>query len=124
MDARLLRHPIEPNIKLQPAKPKDVVDKGRYQRLVGRLIYISHTRPDIAFAISMVSQFMHSPSLEHLDAVNRILRYLKGSPQKRTTLQSQWTPISRSIYQCRLGWKCNGPKVNIKLSYFCWRKPG
>ena len=72
--------PMEPNIKLQPAKPEDLVDKGRYQRLVGRLIYLSHTRPDIAFAVSMVSQFMHSPGPEHLEAVNRILRYLKGSP--------------------------------------------
>ncbi|XP_025692522.1 uncharacterized mitochondrial protein AtMg00810-like [Arachis hypogaea] len=58
------------------------MDKGRYQRLVGRLIYLSHTRLDIAFAVSMVSQFMHSPSREHMDAVFRILRYLKGSPGK------------------------------------------
>ncbi|XP_057749111.1 retrovirus-related Pol polyprotein from transposon RE1 isoform X1 [Arachis stenosperma] len=74
--------PIEPNLKLKPAEPENVMDKGRYQRLVGRLIYLSHTRPDIAFAVSMVSQFMHSPGQEHMDAVFRILRYLKGSPGK------------------------------------------
>jgi hypothetical protein len=60
----------------------DPVDKGRYQRLVGRLIYLSHTRPDIAYAVSIVSRYMHDPRSGHLDVVNRILRYLKGCPGK------------------------------------------
>ncbi|XP_024313242.1 uncharacterized protein LOC106865836 isoform X1 [Brachypodium distachyon] len=51
------------------------VDRERYQRLVGRLIYLSHT---IAFAVSVVSQFMHDPRSTHMEVVNRILRYLKG----------------------------------------------
>lgn len=56
------------------------VEKGRYQRLVGHLIYLSHTRPDIAFAVSQVSQFMHTPNSKHFEAVLRILRFLKGTP--------------------------------------------
>jgi hypothetical protein len=72
--------PIEQNHRLEEF-PEDVtVDRGSYQRLVGRLIYLSHTRPDIAYAVSVVSQFMHNPKETHLRAVNRILRYLKGSP--------------------------------------------
>ncbi|KAM2879538.1 hypothetical protein FF1_015021 [Malus domestica] len=59
------------------------VDKGRYQRLVGRLIYLAHTRPDIAYVVSVVSQFMHSPSVDHMAAVMRILAYLKSAPGKR-----------------------------------------
>ena len=58
------------------------VDKEGYQRLVGRPIYLSHTRPNIAFAISVVSRYMHSPKESHLEAVYEILRYLKGSPGK------------------------------------------
>ncbi|KAM1308167.1 hypothetical protein ACFX2H_010323 [Malus domestica] len=50
-----------------------------YQRLVGKLIYLTITRPDITYSVSLVSQFMHSPTLEHLTLVKRILRYLKGS---------------------------------------------
>ena len=49
---------------------------------MGRLIYLSHTCPDMAFAVSMVSQFMHAPGPKHLEVVFRILRYLKGSPGK------------------------------------------
>ena len=60
----------------------NLVEKEGYQRLVGKLIYLSHTRPDIAFAVSVVSQHMHSPKEAHLEAVYKILRYLKGSPGK------------------------------------------
>ena len=45
--------------------------------LVGKLIYLSHTRPDTAFPVSVVSQFMNKPNEEHTDAAYRILRYLK-----------------------------------------------
>jgi hypothetical protein len=50
----------------------------RYKKLVGKLIYLSHTCLDIAYAVSIVSQFMHCPSEEHIDVVTRFLRYLKG----------------------------------------------
>lgn len=39
----------------------DPLDKGSYQQLVGKLIYLSYTRPDIAFVVSLVSQYMHAP---------------------------------------------------------------
>ena len=68
--------------KLGIEKESTPVDRGRYQRLVGRLFYLSHTRPDIGFAVSAVSQFMHSPTEEHMEAVYRILRYLKMTPRK------------------------------------------
>ncbi|XP_039136472.1 uncharacterized mitochondrial protein AtMg00810-like isoform X2 [Dioscorea cayenensis subsp. rotundata] len=72
--------PMDPNSKLGSREDCAPVDKARYQRLVGKLIYLSHTRPDICFAVSLVSQFMNNPTEEHLDAVYRILRYLKMSP--------------------------------------------
>lgn len=55
-------------------------DVGQYQRLVGKLIYLTITRPDITYAVSLVSQFMHAPRTSHLTAVNIILRYLKSCP--------------------------------------------
>ncbi|RVW37569.1 Retrovirus-related Pol polyprotein from transposon RE1 [Vitis vinifera] len=71
--------PIVQNHKLGLYLHQKPTNKGRYQRLVGKLIYLSHTRPDIAYAVSVVSQFMHCPSEEHMEAIIRILRYLKSS---------------------------------------------
>ncbi|KAJ9678560.1 hypothetical protein PVL29_020667 [Vitis rotundifolia] len=81
--------PIEPNVKLQPIKAKNVKDRDRYQRLVGRLIYLSHTHPDIAFSISMVSQYMHATGPKHFEAVYRILRYLKRTPSRALLFKSR-----------------------------------
>ena len=53
------------------------VDKRRYQKLVGKSIYLSHTRSDISFFVGVVSKFMHDPLEEHLEVVYQILRYLK-----------------------------------------------
>jgi hypothetical protein len=55
-------------------------DIGQFQRLVGRLIYLTITRPDLSYAVSLVSHFMHAPKAQHMQAVTRILQYLKGSP--------------------------------------------
>lgn len=74
--------PIDPNKKLGYSKQGEPMDVGQYQRLVGKLIYLAHARPDIAFAISLVSQFMHAPIKEHLEATYIVLRYLKSSPGK------------------------------------------
>ena len=74
--------PMDPYKKIGSVKDSAPVDRGRYQRLVGRLIYLSHTRPDIGFAVSVVSQYMHNPTEEHMDALFRILKYLKGTPGK------------------------------------------
>ena len=55
-------------------------DINQFQRLVDKLIYLTVTRPDISFAVSQISKFMHVPRKPHLDAIDRILRYLKKSP--------------------------------------------
>src|ERR1039457_7403798 len=55
---------------------------NQFQRLIEKLIYLTVTRPDIYFFVSQISKFMHSPRTPHLEAINRILRYLKGNPGK------------------------------------------
>lgn len=66
LDCKPAATPIAMNHGLRITEGATLVDRGRYQRLVGRLIYLSHTRPDIAYAMSVVSQFMHQPQSEHL----------------------------------------------------------
>ncbi|GAV83562.1 hypothetical protein CFOL_v3_27008 [Cephalotus follicularis] len=69
---------MEPDLKLSVEGRKEV-DRERYQRLVGKLIYLSHTGPDISYVVSMISPFMPSLKEEHLDAVHRVLRYIKDT---------------------------------------------
>ncbi|KAL0552209.1 hypothetical protein IC582_011315 [Cucumis melo] len=74
--------PIEFNCKLGNSSDKVPIDKEKYQHLMKKLIYLSHTRPDISYVVSAVSQFMQAPCEEHMKAVNKILRYLKTTPGK------------------------------------------
>jgi hypothetical protein len=74
--------PIKEGLKLCVEPNQVPADKVRYQRLVGRLMYLAHTRPDLAYALSVISQFMHNPGEQHMNAIMHILRYLKSSPGK------------------------------------------
>lgn len=82
LDCQPIDTPIEVNHGLTLHTNQVLANKETYQRLVGKLIYLAHTRPDIAYAVSVVSRFMHAPSEDHMKAVYRILRYLKSSPGK------------------------------------------
>ena len=74
--------PIDPNHKLGEAKEEPMVDKRMYQRLVGRLIYLTHTRPDIAYSMSVINQFMHDPREPHLKLLTRCYITRKATPGK------------------------------------------
>jgi hypothetical protein len=74
--------PLEQNVKFDICSDQCSTNKEKYQKLVGKLIYLSHTRPDIAYAVGIVSQFMHNLNEDHIGVVTRILRYLKGTPRK------------------------------------------
>ncbi|XP_042009205.1 uncharacterized mitochondrial protein AtMg00810-like [Salvia splendens] len=71
--------PIVLNHGLKIVEGADQTEQGKYQRLVGKLIYLSHTRPDISYVVGVVSQFMHKPQRDHMEAAMRIVRYLKGT---------------------------------------------
>jgi hypothetical protein len=71
--------PIDKNHQTN-AQSGDPVNRETYQRLVGRLIYLCHTRPDISYAVSVASRYMHDPRTGHMEVVYKILRCLKGTP--------------------------------------------
>jgi len=74
------KFPMEPNAKLSNNSGSPLSDPSSYRRLVGRLLYLTISRPDISYAVQVLSQFMDQPHSTHLDAVHRVLRYIKGSP--------------------------------------------
>ncbi len=64
-------------MKLSADEGDLVEDTTMYIRIVGSLIYMTITRPDLSYAVGVVSQFMQTPQKPHLDSVRRILRYIK-----------------------------------------------
>ncbi|GJS76616.1 retrovirus-related pol polyprotein from transposon TNT 1-94 [Tanacetum coccineum] len=83
VDCKPADTPMIVNQKLYMEKKARLADKGRYQRMVGKLIYLSHTRPDIAHAVGVESKFMHQPQKAHMKVVLRIIRYLNGTAGHR-----------------------------------------
>ncbi|RZB42128.1 Retrovirus-related Pol polyprotein from transposon RE2 [Glycine soja] len=79
-NCRPVDSPMDPNLKLMADQSDIYPDPERYRRLVGKLIYLTITRPDISFAVGVISQFMQSPHVDHWNAVMRILRYIKRAP--------------------------------------------
>ena len=72
-----------------PRQGEPLSNPERYRRLVGKLNYLTVTRPDISFPVSVVSQFMTSPCDSHWEAVVRILRYIKSAPGKGLLFEDQ-----------------------------------
>jgi Reverse transcriptase (RNA-dependent DNA polymerase)/Integrase core domain/gag-polypeptide of LTR copia-type/GAG-pre-integrase domain len=64
-------------------------DISQFQRLVGKLIYLTITRPDISYAVSFVSQFMQRPTKGHMELIDQILRYLKATPGRGVLMRNQ-----------------------------------
>lgn len=70
---------MESNLKLTTHDSSlPLTDLAAYKRLVGRLLYLKITRPNLAYSIQVLSQFMANPSTLHLQAVERVLRYIKA----------------------------------------------
>lgn len=73
-----------------PVNDNDLeVDATQFRRLLGRLLYLNVTRPNITYAVNTLCQYMASPRQTHMDAVERILRYLKITPGQGIFLSSQ-----------------------------------
>ena len=71
--------PMEQKMKLTSSEGKEFEDATKYRQLVGRLIYLTTTRPDISYVVGILSRFMHKPCEGHWSAAKRVLRYLKGT---------------------------------------------
>ena len=72
--------PMDPNCKLNSVDGEPLSDVTLYRRLIGRLMYLTISRPDITYAVHKLSQFMSKPRTPHLHVVHHVIQYLKGTP--------------------------------------------
>ncbi|XP_061370183.1 uncharacterized mitochondrial protein AtMg00810-like [Gastrolobium bilobum] len=82
LGAKSASTPMEPTLRLRQNQGVPYTDPPSYRRLVGSLLYLTNTRPDISFVVQQFSQFVANPMKAHFNAACRVLRYLKGSPAK------------------------------------------
>ena len=78
IDSKTVDTPFELNAHLTLTGGKPLSNLSLYRRLVGSLVYLTATRPNISYAIYQVSQYLSAPRSTHYAAVLRILRYLKS----------------------------------------------
>jgi hypothetical protein len=72
--------PLDSSLKLHHDTSAAYEDIAGYRRLVGKLLYLTTTRPDIAFVTQQLSRFLSTPTITHYETACRVVRYLKGTP--------------------------------------------
>lgn len=81
--------PLDPSSKLVVDSGPPLTDAYLYYRLVGKLNYLTHTRPNLSFAVLTLSQFMQRPCIGHFTTALRVLRYIRSSPGQGLFLNAQ-----------------------------------
>ncbi|XP_019091158.1 PREDICTED: uncharacterized protein LOC109128742 [Camelina sativa] len=94
--------PIEQNHHLASDSSPYIPEPASYRRLVGRLIYLANTRPDLSYSVHILSQFMQKPRERHMDAALRVFSYLKGTAGQGILLSSR--PDLELLVYCDADW--------------------
>jgi len=81
MECNAVKNPIVPGTKLSKMDTETKANASLFKQAVGSLMYLTATRPDLMYAVSLISRFMANPSETHWNAIKRILRYLKGTTE-------------------------------------------
>ncbi|GKB38552.1 hypothetical protein Tco_0883494 [Tanacetum coccineum] len=87
-----MKMPMSSDTKLMKDKECESVDSTKYRGMIGSLVYLTESRPDIMFSVYLCARFQEDPKTSHLEAVKRIFRYIKG-----TTHLGLWYPKGTGI---------------------------
>ncbi|XP_047269363.1 secreted RxLR effector protein 161-like [Capsicum annuum] len=93
-----------------------LADQGKYQRLIGKLLYFTTTRPDISFAVQTLSQYLQQPKHYHMEAAMRVVRYIKNNPGQGVLLSGKSNTDITTYYDA--DWAaCPHPRKSVS-GYF------
>ncbi|WVZ75577.1 hypothetical protein U9M48_023616 [Paspalum notatum var. saurae] len=105
--------PMQEKPKLSKNSTEEKVDATLYRSLIGGLIYLTHTWPDISFAVGYVSRFMEEPHKDHMAAVKHLLRYIAGSCELGLAY-----PRRKKISDSDMGGDLDGRKSTSGMVFF------
>ncbi|GKA84912.1 retrovirus-related pol polyprotein from transposon TNT 1-94 [Tanacetum coccineum] len=91
-DSKPIKTPMSSETKLTRDKDGESVDDTKYRGMIGSLLYLTASRPDIMFSVCLCARFQEVPKTSHLEAVKRIFRYIKG-----TTHLGLWYPKGTGV---------------------------
>ncbi|GJW51904.1 retrovirus-related pol polyprotein from transposon TNT 1-94 [Tanacetum coccineum] len=91
-DSKPMKTPMSSDTKLTKDEECESVDSTKYRGMIGSLLYLTASRPDIMFSVCLCARFQEAPKTSHLEAVKRIFRYIKG-----TTHLGLWYPKGTGI---------------------------
>ena len=115
-DHRSVETPMELNVHLRATDGEPLEDPTRYRHIVGSLVYLGVTRPDISYSVHILSQFVSAPTQIHYSHLLRVLRYLRGTISRRL-----FFPRSSSLQlqaYCDATW-ASDPSDRRSLSAYC-----
>nr|GEX00238.1 hypothetical protein [Tanacetum cinerariifolium] len=101
IDGKSASTPIDTEKPLLKDPDGEDVDVHTYRLMIGSLMYLTSSRPDIMFAVCACARFQVTPKVSHLHAVKRIFRYLKGLDRKSTTRGCQFLGCRLIFWQCK-----------------------
>jgi hypothetical protein len=79
LECKSMNTPMEAKLKLLVDTSSDLIDATLYRQIIGLLMYLTNTRPDICFVVNTLSQFLVEPRRVHLVVAKHVMRYLKGT---------------------------------------------
>ncbi|XP_035542712.1 uncharacterized mitochondrial protein AtMg00810-like [Juglans regia] len=108
--------PMDQNLKFSKDSGFPLPDPSIYRRLVGRLLYLTITRPNISYSVQVLSQFMSQPTNAHLHVAHKVLKYLKGNSSQGILMYSS-SPLQLQGY-CDSDW-ASCPDTRRSITGFC-----
>jgi len=117
-----LQLPLPSNVKLLADSGIPLNDPNQYRRMIGKMIYLTITRPDITYSVQVLSQFMNSPTEDHMKAAVHVLKYLKSSPGQGIFLARDST--AHLYAYCDSDWGgCPNSRKSTADMQFSWVGP-
>ncbi|GAV68266.1 hypothetical protein CFOL_v3_11769 [Cephalotus follicularis] len=107
---------MEQHLKLSDSNRTLFSNPSSHRRFIGRLLYLTITRPDILYTVNILSQFMHQPCQPHMDVAHCLLRYLKWIVSQGIFLLA--TSDLRLSALCNSDWACC-PMTRRSISDYC-----
>ena len=78
-ETKTMKTPMSSSIKLNKDEKGKFIDSTMYRGMLGSLLYLTASRPDIMYSVCLCARFQSCPKESHLSVIKRILKYLKGT---------------------------------------------